>query len=217
MKIIRIVLLVFIIIGIGLLATQKLWVPRLVDMILSYEVPPAVIPVASQVTNADVSTGVVCHNSPQYFIITRALDGSVGSDTLVKYKATADAQFPCRYVVAQGDFEIKNGSAEYFLAITNHFLIFDSGTAPDPRVMIVYDLSKRAKIYMDKYSKPTLTKDNLVSYWTPTDKKVTITSCPKMNEYISGGLGVGIDVYITLDMNTLIKKESGEYRCTPRQ
>lgn len=217
MKIIRIVLLVLIIIGLGLLATQKVWVPRLVDMILSYESAPVVTPVVSQEIEVGASDGVVCHNSPQYFIITRAVDGSVGSDTLVKYKVTADAQFPCRYVVAQEDFEIKNGSAEYFLAITNHFLIFDSGTAPDPRVMIVYDLSKRAKIYTDKYSKPTLTKDSLVSYWTPTDKKVTITNCPKMNEYISGGLGVGIDAYVTLDMNTLIKKESGEYRCTPRQ
>lgn len=37
MKFIRIFLLVLIIIGIGLLATQKFWVPKLVDKIIEYQ------------------------------------------------------------------------------------------------------------------------------------------------------------------------------------
>ena len=37
-RIIRIILLILIIIGIGLLLTQKIWVPKLVDKILSYDI-----------------------------------------------------------------------------------------------------------------------------------------------------------------------------------
>ncbi len=37
MKIFRIILLVIIIIGIGLIITQKIWVPKLVDAILQKE------------------------------------------------------------------------------------------------------------------------------------------------------------------------------------
>jgi len=46
-RIIRIILLILIIIGIGLLLTQKIWVPKLVDKILSYEhrnIPIVVLP-----------------------------------------------------------------------------------------------------------------------------------------------------------------------------
>ncbi len=44
MKAIRIFLLVLIIIGIGLLCTQKIWVPRLVNKILSFEKSSVSVP-----------------------------------------------------------------------------------------------------------------------------------------------------------------------------
>lgn len=47
MKFIRIFLLVLIIIGIGLLITQKIWVPKLVDRIILSEGPHVVIPAAT--------------------------------------------------------------------------------------------------------------------------------------------------------------------------
>ena len=42
-KTIRIFLLILILIGLALLATQKIWVPKLVSKILSYDKIPAVI------------------------------------------------------------------------------------------------------------------------------------------------------------------------------
>src|ERR1035437_9142238 len=51
MKTIRIVLFILIIIGIGLLLTQKVWVPKLVDRIISSEGLPTVIPE----TQADIT------------------------------------------------------------------------------------------------------------------------------------------------------------------
>jgi hypothetical protein len=50
-KIIRIVLLVLIIIGLGLLATQKFWVPKLVDKIISLDKKSDVVVPISQIVN----------------------------------------------------------------------------------------------------------------------------------------------------------------------
>lgn len=52
-KFVRIFLLVLIIIGVGLIATQSLWVPKLVDVILGNQMPP-VLPVTT--TSAPVWT-----------------------------------------------------------------------------------------------------------------------------------------------------------------
>lgn len=49
MKIIRIILFILIIIGLALLATQKMWVPKLVDRIILSEIKPVIAPTKNQV------------------------------------------------------------------------------------------------------------------------------------------------------------------------
>ncbi len=59
MKALRIFLLILIIIGIGLLLTQKLWVPKLVNKIISGEVAPVVVPVVQN--NLSLQDGRQCY------------------------------------------------------------------------------------------------------------------------------------------------------------
>jgi hypothetical protein len=222
MKFIRIFLLVLIIVGLGLLLSQNIWVPKLVDQILLWQGTPSITQVATQVSADGVARAVVsgdlsCKDSQNYFIISKSLTDSVGSDILVKNKTSQTEILPCEYNVVTGDFEIKNVEAEYFLAITGHFLVLDSGTAPDPRGLIVYDLNTRKKIYTDKYSKPFSVSDDTIMYWTPVATKVTNENCPKLSEYSSGGLGAEIEQQVTLDLTTLTKKNSGYFRCSAIQ
>jgi hypothetical protein len=61
MKTIRIILLILIIIGIGLLATERIWVPKLVDYIISSEVQPIVIPTPTPQANITLADGRQCY------------------------------------------------------------------------------------------------------------------------------------------------------------
>ncbi len=158
-----------------------------------------------------------CISNNKYFVIEKNLTDSVGANHLIKFKTDANQNFVCEYVVEKGDFEIKNEWAEYTLALENNFLILDSGTGPDPRGLIIYNLSTRKKVYTDEYFEPVLIQNNTINYWNPTNQKATNENCPKLNEYLSGGLGAGIDSHVLLDLLTLSKKELGEYRCSPRQ
>jgi len=54
MKFIRIFLLILIIIGIFLLCTQKIWVPKLVNRILSFEVPKETTSISNEPIKSDL-------------------------------------------------------------------------------------------------------------------------------------------------------------------
>ena len=208
MKSIQIFLAVIIVIGIGLLCTQKFWVPKLVTEILKYDAAPVA---------ADTVDNSMCHETQKYFAVEKSLADSVGSTILVKYKTAVDQHFACSYAVGENDFEINNEDADYFLAFTDNFLIIDRGTAPDPRGLIVYDLRSRTQVYIDRYSKPWSIAGDTITYWNPVDTKVTSQNCPKLAEYTSQGLGAIIESRVTLDLSTLAKKASGEYRCSVTQ
>ena len=212
MKTVRIFLLVLIVIGIVLLFTQNIWVPKLVDKILLYESTPVVLQTApiniKNITpETTISKDVTCNDNINYFVVSRDMKDSVGTDILVKYKTDKDQHFNCNYVVEKNDFEIKN-----------NFLITDNGTGPDPRVLVIYNLNSRKEVFTDEYfSQDLIIQDNAITYWSPTSQKATSNNCPKLDEYLSDGLGTEIDSYIALDLATLLKKELGEYRCYPIQ
>lgn len=68
------------------------------------------------------TSGLECHDSPNYFMIQKSLADAVGSNIVIKYKTDPGQNFPCEYTVANGDYEIRNVIAEYFLTFTDNFL-----------------------------------------------------------------------------------------------
>jgi len=167
--------------------------------------------------NVLVETNLNCKDSSNYFVISKDAEDGMGSDFLVKYKTNKDQIIPCGYIVEKTDFELKNQAATFFLALTDNFLILDRGTAPPPRVFIVYNLNTRKEVYTGSYSTPTSIKNDVFTYWRPTNEKTTNENCPKLSEYTVNGLGAEIEAYVSIDLSNLVKKESGEYRCSPTQ
>jgi hypothetical protein len=162
------------------------------------------------------ANNINCKDSSKYFVISRSENDS-GTDFLVKYKTSNNQIMPCSYIVEKTDFELKDQAATYFLALTDDFLILDSGTAPDPRGLTVYNLNSRKKVYTDSYSKPISIQNDTMIYWSPIEEKVTNENCPEISQYLANGLSAGIEARVSLSLSNLIKKELGEYRCSPRQ
>jgi len=159
---------------------------------------------------------VNCVENSKYFMISKKSD-QITSDFLVKYKTNSGQKISCSYNAEKTDFEIKGLEATYFLALTDNFLIFDRGTAPPPRILIIYDLNSRKEVYIDKYSDPIDVSNEVITYWSPTDEKPTNKNCSKLQEYLSYGLGAEIEAYVSLDLSNLAKKELGERRCSATQ
>lgn len=164
-----------------------------------------------------VGVELKCHSSPRYSVIEKSLTDGVGSDILIKYKTGPRQNIPCSYHVASGDFEIKNAVAEYFLTFTDNFLLLDSGTAPPPRRLVVYDLRYRKITFTDSYIKPVTVSGDSITYLSRTTQKPTTENCPGLNDYTKNGLGAAIMSKVTVDLLSGDKKDTGVFECVATQ
>lgn len=161
--------------------------------------------------------GLTCHESPRYVAIEKSAAPSVGSDILIKYKTSPEQRVRCKYTPAEGDFEIKNVSAEYFLTFTDNFVVLDSGTAPEPRGLIVYDLRTRANVFTDMYAQPVVVEGDRITYFSKSEQKPTNATCPELASYTEYGLGAALMSKVTVDLSSLTKVTSGDVRCIATQ
>jgi len=162
---------------------------------------------------------VECYENDKYFIVD---ESGAPSGFLVKYKANSSQQIRCSYTVGESDYVIEKEWAVYYLGLTGDFLLLDQGTGPGIRGLIIYDLSKREKVFTDGYesypvqSAVIIQQDSLI-YWTGTDIEATPQNCPEFEKWSSGGLGAVVETKVKLDLSTLTKAELGEHQCMPVQ
>jgi len=170
-----------------------------------------------KIIDNNIENGLDCAASLKYFVIQKTLTEFPGSNFLIKYKTNPGELFLCTYKVAKGDFEIKNAVAEYFLAITDNFLILDQGTAPEPRQLVVYDLRSRKIVFNDSYAKPVEVAGDSITYWSKTTQKPTLQNCPDLSSYTENGLGAVIMSKVTVNLLSLDKKDLGLIKCLATQ
>ncbi len=171
----------------------------------------AAIPLA-----ATAAGKTACHDGGRYRVVAKATE-SVGTDLLIKYTARGRSIPPaCRYVVSAGDFEIRNERAEYFLGLRGALLILDSGTAPEPRGLIVWDLEKRQKVFTGTYSPPYSIDAAGMRFWAQSGE-ATDTTCPQAAGWRANGLGAALETETTLNFADLSLTPSVNTRCSARQ
>lgn len=151
-----------------------------------------------------------CHDSDNYLVVEQPVAEDPGSNILIKYKKATEDQIPCSYSVAKGDFELRNpGGADYFTAITSHFLVTNSGTAVNNRIITVYDLNTQKEVFHDLYSSgDPIIAENTISYWKNTDKVATQANCSELSKGANT-----IVARMAFDLITLSKKDLHENRC----
>ena len=158
---------------------------------------------------------VACHASADYFVIERET-GAVGRDFLIKPRHVVHAIPACFYATAPADFEIRNEAAEYFLALQGHYLILDSGTAPEPRGLIVWDLRQRHKIFAGTYASPYAIKPGHIEYWLES-AAATDRNCPARQQWATLGLGAAVETQVRLRLADARILRSRRTRCSQRQ
>jgi hypothetical protein len=194
-KTIRIILLVLIIIGIGLLLTQNSWVPKLVNFILAHEAPTKIpskqIPketsgpisiTTQQITETNFSgkVAVISGTSPLAINMQKYIDGVVST-----FRTQANTDVPDM----RAKFGANNPTAIYEIDINSKYI---KGTNTESIVTEVYNFTGGAHgstIYKvmtaDKASGKILTLSNIV----PKEKQATFTAFVKkeLNSWIPEG------------------------------
>lgn len=169
--------------------------------------------VLSPLTGA-ASDQPICHDTSDYRVIEAPTE-NVGTHFLIKYKTVTSPDPECRYVVADGDFELRNEDAEYFLGLTGDLLILDSGTGPEPRGLIIWNLHTRTKVYSGRYADASL-EASAMTFWIESGA-ATDANCPEAAEWRTSGLGAVIETRVRLDFGDFKLTRSSATRCQARQ
>jgi hypothetical protein len=172
---------------------------------------------SSSSTTPSSTEALTCESSSQYFLVEQTPVEDFGLKVLVKQKTNPDEQFSCTYAMNPGDSVITFDGPDSILGFTDRFLIIDEGTAPPPRRLIIYDVSKHQQAYAGSYSPPTEIQTSTITYWEPTKIPTTNQNCPRRAEYIGQGLGTEIEQHVSLNLLSLHKTLLGQSRCEPTQ
>ncbi|MBI4823480.1 MAG: hypothetical protein HY805_04530 [Nitrospirae bacterium] len=157
---------------------------------------------------------IQCYDYDKYFVITAEPPASPGSNILVKRKADYDGSIACSYIVEDKDFEVKNEWAEYFFGIYEDLLFVDSGTCPCPRLLIIYDISKKKEVYETSYSETIEIDGSKLSFWFETEE-ANRENCPNYDE-ISHGISAAIETLVILDLKDFTLHKTDKTRCEHR-
>ncbi len=167
---------------------------------------------------AQADNAAKCHASTSHVVVEDEADGDFGGRKfLVKTKAGPDANIPCAYKPAKGDYEIDvSEDAYYFLGLQGHFLVLDGGTGPI-RSLTIHDLKMRMRIFDATTSGEDMqVSEQGVTFWMQAEDG-TPKNCKKYKEYAKEGLGAVIEVRSTFDFASSELRKSNQTRCIATQ
>jgi len=156
-----------------------------------------------------------CHDGDRYRVVSKPAE-SAGQHLIARKKVRGDEIKPCLYSAQEGDFEIRNEDADYFLALRGSLLILDRGTAPEPRVLILWDIEKRMKVYSGTYSPPLRIADDGMHFWQQSGN-ATDANCAQAARWREQGLGAAIEREVWLGFADYRIVPGMATRCMARQ
>lgn len=174
---------------------------------------------AEQKKSADVHSPyvqVICHETDQFLVVEATKEDTAGNDLLIRKKGEG-ASDECRYEPGVGDIVIANNDANYFLSFAGEYLVVDSGTAPSPRVLSVYDMNTGVKVFTDSYVAPVSSTGDEITYKTMISMNPSERVCPDTIENEKKGLGTAEIASTTVVLQTLVKTVSPEHECVTTQ
>lgn len=149
-----------------------------------------------------------CYRTALYTVVEVARTEEVGSDHFI-----GNATRPCDADSLAADFVVRNEWAEYFAGLRGHFLILDSGTGPDMRGLLVFDLQTRRRTFQGLYANFERGATNdAIGVWQPYDLPTLRPGCPVIE-----GFGHGVDSLVWLNLRTGKTSYAGQVRCAIRQ
>ena len=168
-------------------------------------------------------TGSTCFAGARYVVVERDLDDQVGADLYVRPRGAPDAAPRCNADSIGGDIVFRTGEAasrhpdaQHFMGLKGDLLVAWDGTGALSDLYI-YDLKKRAKVFVIESVDENLEwlSPMTVGVWVVKgDTKAAVAAgCP---DTIPGN-PAELDSLMSLDLEKLILRQTGRYRCTVGQ
>jgi hypothetical protein len=154
--------------------------------------------------------GATCYRSARYIVVERQKPDRVGSDFFVRPRDTNR----CDADSLPGDYVLQDEWAAYYSGLQGDVLLLDSGTGPDLRTLILFDLRSRTRLaelsYVELVPGP---EPGSVGLWDG----FTLDEPPPGCTMPMGGLMPGVDSLFVVDVRSGRTSFGGRTRCAQRQ
>jgi len=156
-----------------------------------------------------------CHANDKYVVIGLEKSDDVGTDFLVRNKATPAMKVACKFKPADGDFAV-GGPDEplWFEALEGDHLVLTRSTGPQG-MLVVFNLADRASV-LDVDAEDVVVDPEGINFWQPTEPG-TAENCEQFAENETNGLGSVIQVASRFDFATDAVTTGTETRCSVTQ
>lgn len=154
--------------------------------------------------------GITCYRGSRHIVVQRPLSGGLDSDFFVR-PSESDR---CDADSLAGDVVLRDEWAAYFSGMRDDVLFVDSGTGPDVRYLILFDMQTGRRIAELPYVETAAGRDSSsVGVWEPSELEETLSGCKAP----TGGLLPGVDSLFYVNIRSGERRFSGRTRCAVRQ
>ncbi len=153
-----------------------------------------------------------------YMIVENELTGGeIGSNIFVKFrKGKAFPEVNCDKTARNCNMKVLNKWAEFFLAKKDNFLIIQSESGLQEK-LIIYDIRTKKVVFESNFSELTdINSSGELSFWLKTDK-ANQNNCPEYNELKNSGYNPVIEKEVYLDLKTQNLSYSSDMRCNYKE
>ena len=161
-----------------------------------------------------------CYAGARYVVVERELLDDVGADLYVRMRGAGDGAPRCDADSIPGDIVFRTGKeashhpdAQHFLGLKGDLLVAWDGTGARSDLYI-YDLTKRAEVlFLDGVD------DENLEWLSPTTMAIWVTKAVAERAAAAGcpdtmpANPAQMDSLMSLDLQTLVIRPTGRYRC----
>ena len=171
------------------------------------------VPAGGAIAASTAEEAVSCHASRRFSVVERERAQIVGSDFLVRSKATADESPPCAFDDAAG-FRIGDpDDAYHFNALRGDHLVLENTTGASGSV-VVFNLVTRRKVLDVPVGDDVAADDAGVTYWQRSADGTTL-NCQEFAKYRKDGFGARIETRFRFVFATESTVPDKQTRCAP--
>lgn len=88
----------------------------------------------------------------------------------------------------------------YFLGKSGNYLIFDIGTGPSQRQLLLYDFRQAKVLLEESYGGPVHVENGVLKFWVPAGKQADPANCPQFDKIRNDGFTPALEQLTSVDL-----------------
>jgi len=134
---------------------------------------------AEQIFAESAVSDTLCSQNDRYVVVAPQSDSGLTTEITVFNRSELIEPVRCAlYSGVEYLFKLELPSDTFVFGLVGEYLVLDKGTGPSNRMLEVYNLPTKTKVYEARYADLELQEPDVLSYWRVSDEVASRINCP---------------------------------------